>query len=142
MVDRGRFDEELAARGGKVVLVDFWADWCEPCIVNLPHVIDLAGRLRDRGLSVILVNVNAPQAAERTVEFLKSRRAGVTTNLISQYDGAAASMTAFEIPSGLPCYRVYDRQGKLRYTFAVDPTATRQFTIQDLDAAVEQLLVE
>ena len=142
IADRARFDKVLAERRGQVVLVDFWADWCEPCIENLPHMIDLAGRLRERGLAVVLVNVNAPEAAERTRELLKLQRAGVATNLISQYDGAASSMTAFEIPSGLPCYRVYDRQGMLRHTFAVDPNAQRQFTLQDLDAAVEQLLAE
>jgi thiol:disulfide interchange protein len=142
IVDRARFDVVLAERRGQVVLVDFWADWCEPCITNLPHVIESAGRLKEQGLAVVLVNVNAPEAAERTLEFLKSQQAGVATNLISQYDGAAKSMTAFEIPSGLPCYRIYDRQGKLRHTFTVDPTAERQFTLQDLDAAVEQLLAE
>jgi thiol-disulfide isomerase/thioredoxin len=142
VVDRAQFDEVLAGLRGQVILVDFWADWCEPCITNLPHVIELAGRLKERGLAVVLVNVNAPEAAERTVAFLKSHEAGVATNLISHYDGAAKSMTAFEIPSGLPCYRVYDRQGTLRHTFTVDPAAERQFTLQDLDAAIEQLLAE
>ena len=142
IVDRAQFDELIADRRGQVVLVDFWADWCEPCITNLPHVIEQASRLKERGLAVVLVNVNAPEAAERTIAFLKSQQAGVATNLISQYDGAAKSMTAFEIPSGLPCYRLYDRQGTLRHTFTVDPAAERQFTLQDLYAAVEQLLAE
>lgn len=142
LVDRKRFDEVIASCHGRVVLVDFWADWCSPCVENLPHVIELADRLRDRGLAVVTVNVNAPEAAEQTVGFLKSRGADGATNLISRYEGASRSMSAFEIPSGLPCYRVYDRRGTLRHTFAVDPTAQRQFTLQDLDAAVEQLLAE
>jgi thiol-disulfide isomerase/thioredoxin len=41
---------------GKLVLLDFWASWCAPCIVELPHLIDLqkryAGQLRIIGVSM------------------------------------------------------------------------------------------
>ena len=52
-------------------------------------------------------------------------------------------MEAFDIQGGaLPHYKLYDRTGRLRHTFALDPTADRQFTLQEIDAAVEQLLAE
>jgi hypothetical protein len=52
-------------------------------------------------------------------------------------------METFEIMGGaVPFYQLYDRAGKLRQTFGVDPTAAKQFTAADIDAAVESLLAE
>jgi thiol-disulfide isomerase/thioredoxin len=143
IVDRAGYDALLAQRRGKVVLVDFWALWCEPCVENFPHMIELAMRRWEPGLAVVTVNMDAPEAAEKTLQFLKDQRAGAATHLISQFAGGSKSMEAFEIPNGaLPCYKLYDRQGQLRHTFAADPSARKQFTLQEIDAAVEQLLAE
>jgi thiol-disulfide isomerase/thioredoxin len=143
VVDRAGLDRVLAGQRGQVVLVDFWAHWCEPCVANFPHMIELAQQKWERGLSVVTVNMDAPEAAEKTAQFLNDARAGVATNLISQFGGGSKSMAEFEIPGGaLPCYRLYDREGRLRHTFALDPAAEHQFKLQEVDAAVEQLLAE
>jgi len=44
---------ELGALHGRVVLIDFWATWCGPCITAIPHVQELHERYADRGLVVI-----------------------------------------------------------------------------------------
>ena len=125
------------------MLVDFWAHWCEPCVANFPHMIELGNQNWNRGLAVVTVNMDAPEAAEKTLDFLKSQRAGVATNLISQMGGGSRAMEAFEIPNGaLPCYKLYDRKGQLRHTFALDPAAKQQFTLQEVEATVEMLLAE
>jgi thiol-disulfide isomerase/thioredoxin len=143
VVDRAAYDALLADKRGQIVLVDFWAHWCEPCVANFPHVMELAQRDWDRGLAVVTVNMDAPEAAEKTIAFLKEQRAGAADNLISQFGGGSKSMDFFEIPDGaLPCYKLYDRKGQLRHTFALDPAAQKQFTLQEIDAAIEQLMLE
>lgn len=142
VVDRAGFDSFLAEQRGVVVLVDFWAQWCEPCVENLPHMIELANHHWKQGLTVATVNMDSPEVVEKTLQFLKDQRAGAATNLISQYGGSSKSMEAFDIPGGVPCYKLYDRQGQLRQTFTVDPSAQKQFTLQEVDAAIEQLLAE
>ncbi len=65
------------------------------------------------------------------------------THFISKQGGSSAAMDAFEITGGaLPHYKLYDRTGKLRRTFALDPTAEKQFTHDDVSAAVAELLAE
>jgi len=43
---------------GRVVLVDFWATWCEPCKLSLPFYATLDRDLRARGLSVVAVSTD------------------------------------------------------------------------------------
>jgi len=43
---------------GKVVLLDFWATWCEPCRVETPFLVDLQNKYRDQGLQIIGVSMD------------------------------------------------------------------------------------
>jgi peroxiredoxin len=51
----------LSAVRGKLVLLDFWASWCAPCIVELPHLVDLQKRFQGR-LQVIGVSMDDSKA--------------------------------------------------------------------------------
>ena len=46
---------------GKVVLVDFWASWCGPCIASLPEVIDLHKKYNSKGFEIIGINMDKDQ---------------------------------------------------------------------------------
>jgi thiol-disulfide isomerase/thioredoxin len=142
-VDRAAYDAELAKLRGKVVLVDFWATWCEPCVEQLPHTIELGERLADRGLAVVTVSCDEPTESDRVAKFLGSQLAAPATNLISQMGASPKTMEAFEITTGaVPFYKLYDRKGKLRQTFGIDPKLKTQYTPADIEAAIEQLLAE
>jgi peroxiredoxin len=56
---------DLKALRGKVVLVNFWATWCEPCRHEMPSIQRLRDRLGDKRLAVLLVNVDEPEARVR-----------------------------------------------------------------------------
>jgi thiol-disulfide isomerase/thioredoxin len=141
-VDRPAFDAAIAKQKGKVVLVDFWATWCGPCTEQLPHTIELGERFGPKGLAVITVSLDEPSEPAPVTNFLTAKKAGVATNLISQFGGSSQSMDAFEIPNGVPYYKLYDRTGKLRESFGTDAAAAKQFTSADIEAAVEKLLAE
>ncbi|MCJ7596806.1 MAG: TlpA family protein disulfide reductase [Desulfobacterales bacterium] len=59
--------EDLSARGvslkqskGSVVLLDFWATWCPPCLRSIPELVDIQAKYRDRGLVIIGISVDDP----------------------------------------------------------------------------------
>ena len=47
----------LTALKGRVVVMEFWATWCTPCRFSLPSLEGIGKRYRDRGVSVLLINV-------------------------------------------------------------------------------------
>jgi thiol-disulfide isomerase/thioredoxin len=66
----GVFDMEQFR--GKVVLVDYWATWCGPCIRELPNVLRLYRAYHDKGFEVIGVNID--QEPEEAKEFIRTRK--------------------------------------------------------------------
>ena len=133
------YRETLAKNRGQVVLVDFWATWCAPCLAQFPHTVELHRKYQDRGLAVISVSLDDPSEAARVREFLQEQEADFD-NLLSEHGGGTEAVDAFGLPGSVPYYRVYDRSGELQHEFGVDPQAERQFTPADIEAAVSELL--
>lgn len=140
VADRADLDSLIAKHKGNVVLVDYWASWCGPCRKMFPHTVMLSKKHQTAGLKVISVSLDDEDAREEVQKFLTEQNA-TFDNLLSKGGGDDASFESFEIPSGaLPCLRLFDRDGKLVKTFAIDLDADKQFTDADIAAAVNQLL--
>jgi thiol-disulfide isomerase/thioredoxin len=110
--DAKALDELVAAQKGKVVLVDYWATWCLPCVENFPHTVELATKYRGRGLATIAVNFDLLEDEPKVREFLAKTGADFE-NLISQHDSIGQKTWGDFGIGPLPEYRLYDRQGKL-----------------------------
>ena len=96
----------------------------------------------EKGLAVISVSVDDPDARESVHEFL-TKHGAAFDNLLSRSGASDEAFTAFEIQSGaVPHYKLYDRKGKVRKQFDVDPLAGKQFTTKDIEQGIEQLLAE
>ena len=51
-------DLRLSSYRGKVVLLDFWATWCDPCREEIPHLVELQQRYGDSGLQIIGISMD------------------------------------------------------------------------------------
>lgn len=57
---------DLSAYKGKVVLLDFWATWCDSCKDEIPHFVELQNKYRDQGLQVLGISMDDdPQLVRR-----------------------------------------------------------------------------
>jgi thiol-disulfide isomerase/thioredoxin len=57
---------DLSSYRGKVVVLNFWVTWCEPCRAEIPELIELQNRFRDRGLAVIGIALEDDLASVQT----------------------------------------------------------------------------
>jgi thiol-disulfide isomerase/thioredoxin len=106
--ERGRVTGELVALEalrGKVVLVDFWATWCKPCVRTMPALARVHAELAGRGLEIVSVNLDDAERARRIV-------AGVGGRFPLVFDDEVASLT-YRV-STLPHLVVIDRAGVVR----------------------------
>lgn len=62
-----------------LVLVNFWASWCEPCKIELPHILKLQKAFAAQGLKVIFVSVDEPDDLPSAEKFLKENHVDFQT---------------------------------------------------------------
>ncbi len=94
---------------GKVVLIDFWATWCEPCKREMPGYQKLFDRYGQRGFVVIGFKFDVMPDAEDPLAFAK--KIGVRYPLAVASDPLKQKFGGIV---GLPTTMLYDRQGILR----------------------------
>ena len=94
---------------GKVVLIDFWATWCQPCKKEMPGYQKLADRYRAQGFAVIGLKLDIMADTEEPRAF--ARRLGIRYPLAVATDEIKNKFGGIE---GLPTTLIYDRQGILR----------------------------
>jgi len=70
------------------VLLDFWATWCKPCVKSMPKMVKLHESYRERGLTVLGVNVDGPRSQAKVRPFLQTR--GITFPVVVDADGAVS----------------------------------------------------
>ncbi|MBW2268272.1 MAG: redoxin domain-containing protein [Deltaproteobacteria bacterium] len=95
---------ELADLRGKVVLINFWATWCEPCEAEMPAMQRLYRELRDEGFELLAVSVDGDAEPVRAFQ---RRLALVFPILLDPGQQVAEAYQTFRFPESL----LVDQQG-------------------------------
>ena len=93
---------------GKVVMVNFWAGWCYPCIQEIPEMIRLAEMLADRPFVMLAVNVGEEQ--RKLPGFVKK----MDEHMVILMDTESGAFKHWK-GIGLPSTFIIDTTGQIRY---------------------------
>jgi len=130
-------DVSLSQLKGKVVLINFWATWCEPCRDEIPDLIDLQNKYRDRGFTVLGISLDE-EGKKVVIPFVETKRFDVhgkqelmnypivmdTDNAVQKFGGLL----------GYPTSILLSRDGRQV------KRQTGVISYQDMDKAIQALL--
>jgi len=124
----------LSDYAGKVVVVNFWATWCVPCLQELPHLQEYYERLEKDGLVVLAITIDGPDTFAKVRQTVQRKK--FTMPILLDQDGAVAAILN---PRGTNPYTMFiDRRGRL----AADHEGYNSGDEKKHLAIIEKLLAE
>ncbi len=126
------YRELVAKYKNKVLLVSFWATWCEPCRVELPRLAALQRQLPARDFSLVTVSIDEPEQGDQARRLLTLRGPAYMATI--QNRDAFINAVDPGWSGALPALFLYDRHGALVRAFTRDPD------LNEVSRAVRKLI--
>jgi len=95
---------------GQVVVLNFWATWCPPCVEEMPSLVEMQRRMKAKGVTVLAVSIDVDENAYR--QFVKDHAASLLT--VRDPDQKTAGLYGTH---GWPETFIIDRNGVMRRKF-------------------------
>lgn len=128
--DRHGKTHTLVDYEGKVVMVNFWAGWCHPCLQEIPELIRLAEILAERPFVILAVNVG--EDPRKLPGFVKK----MEEHMIVLLDTESEAFKRWE-GIGLPSTFLLDGSGRIRYEAYGPVNWDAEFIVDEITALME-----
>ncbi len=117
---------------GKVVLLDFWATWCGPCMQVIPKIQEIAAEYADKGVVVIGMN----QDDEESKEKVKGMVAAKKLTFHQFMDTTQAVAEQFKV-DGIPCTVLIDGKGVVQWIHTGGSPGLKKEIVEKLDTLLK-----
>ena len=118
---------------GQVVLLNFWATWCPPCLEEIPDFIEVQEQMQDKGLHIIGIAVDNETDVRQFVDDMGMNY----TVMVGEYEAIELSQKYGNSIGGLPFSAIIDKNGKITHTITGELSKKRLISIlKQLDLPV------
>ena len=80
-IDLGELRSLMENPGRKYRLINVWATWCGPCIIEFPKIVEMQRMYGNRNFEVVTISMDSPSRQEEVLEFLEAREAALNNYL-------------------------------------------------------------
>jgi len=122
----------LSDFGGQVVVIDFWATWCGPCKLELPHLQALSDDLGPRGVTVLTVSTDEASALGGVKAYV--RRSHLTLPVLR--DGDSKVLSAYNPAGTLPFTVIVGANGEVVSTHSGYTSGDEQALREQVEAQI------
>lgn len=98
---------------GKILLVNFWATWCPPCVAEMPELVDLQTEMKEKNLQIVGIGIDSPSNIR---EFAAKYKISYPL-LMAGMEGTELSRQFGNQAGGLPFTVLIDASGQVRQTY-------------------------
>jgi len=85
-IDAGSIEALVHNDSGKLRLVNVWATWCGPCIIEFPDLVSVHRIYRGRDFEVVTIDADAPENRDKALAFLKEQQASTRNYAFDEGD--------------------------------------------------------
>lgn len=130
LADSAGAPQALAQWRGRVVVANFWATWCPPCLKEIPGFAEVSRKFAPQGVQFVGISIDSP---ERVTRF-QQEQAIPYPLLIGSAETLQLSAEMGNIPQALPFTVILDASGEIRHA------KLGTWTESDLEARIHPLL--
>lgn len=125
-------DVQLSQFRGKVVLIDFWAVFCKPCVIALPKIQEIHEKYNDEELVVLMINVSEDK--NKIQKFIEEN--GYTFQVL--LDSGNMNVQKNYGVIGIPHTYIIDKQGKVAYSRIGYGPGSEKLLISEIDKLLKE----
>jgi thiol-disulfide isomerase/thioredoxin len=133
-IDEAGIKELLQNNSGKLRLINIWATWCGPCVVEFPEFVTMNRMYRGRDFEFISICLDDPEKKDKALKFLKEKQAS-NKNYIFNIDNKYAFIEAIDPkwPGALPYTMIVEPGGKIVYAQQniINPAKIKKLIVDD-----------
>ena len=127
------FQEKISDNDSKLLVINFWATWCKPCVNELPHFNKTHSEYKDKGLEMWLVSLDFENQMEsRVIPFLKENNLNPEVFILKQEGNSWIDEVSTSWSGAIPATLMINKEGRHFYE--------QEFTYEQLENTIKEHL--